>query len=214
VNVVTDCVQDDVSSDEVQSSVKDDCLLNNVDLDEDGSLCSDVDRVASARDLHDQQLADESLKSCWHKAEQNKAGFIIKDGLLYHTERVASVAQPCTQLCLPVCRRNAVMELAHCTVGCHQAFRKTRNRIRLSFYWPSLSADVKDYCSRCEICQKQARVTVWDRVPITAVPRAQYAFQVQIVDCAGPLFPNQKTSAYNYFVVVCDSQLHFRSRIR
>ena len=45
--------------------------------------------------------------------------------------------------------------------------------------------------------------------PYTAVPRAQYAFQEFYVDCAGPLFPNQKTSAYNYFVVMCDSATSF-----
>ena len=50
---------------------------------------------------------------------------------------------------------------------------------------------------------------MWDRTPIVAVPRAQYAFQELYVDCAGPLFPNQKTSAYNYFIVLCDSATSF-----
>ena len=65
------------------------------------------------------------------------------------------------------------------------------------------------YCSSCEVCQKTSRLTIWDRTPITAVPRAQYAFQEFYVDCAGPLFPNQKTSAYQYFIVLCDSATAF-----
>ena len=57
---------------------------------------------------------------------------------------------------------------------------------------------------------KKARVTVWDRTPIVAVPRAQYAFQEFYLDCAWQLFPNQKkTSAYNYFIVLCDSATSF-----
>ena len=36
--------------------------------------------------------------------------------------------------------------LAHSTYGGHLAFKCTRDRIRLSFYWPTLSADVKLYC--------------------------------------------------------------------
>ena len=103
----------------------------------------------------------------------------------------------------------AVLELAHCTVGCHQAYRRTRDRIRLSFFWPTLMSDCKKFCRACVICQKTARVTVWDRVPITAVPRAQYAFQTFYIDCAGPLFPNEKTNAYNYFIVLCDSATSF-----
>ena len=41
------------------------------------------------------------------------------------------------------------------------------------------------------------------------IPRAQYAFQQFYADCGGPLFPNQNTSAYNYFIVLCDSATSF-----
>jgi len=142
-------------------------------------------------------------------AKRDKGGFIIHNGLLYHTEYVVCVGSKVSQLCLPASRRKSVLELAHCMIGCHQAYKRTRDRIRLTFYWPTLSADTKAFCSRCDVCQKKARVTVRDRTPITAVPRAQYAFQEFYVDCAGPLFSNQKTSAYNYFVVLCDSATSF-----
>ena len=174
----------------------------------DSDLTSDGGKV-TADVFRSEQKTDESLQRCWVMADSGKGGFIVRDGLLYHQEKVDCIGEQCTQLCLPASRRKTVLELAHCTVGCHQAFRRTRDRIRLSFFWPTLSADVRDYCSRCEICQKTARVTVWDRTPITAIPRAQYAFQQFYVDCAGPLFPNQKTSAYNYFIVLCDSATSF-----
>jgi len=96
------------------------------------------------------------------------------------------------QLCLHAPHRRAVIELAHCTLGCHQAFRCTRDRIRLSFYWPTLTKDVRNFCQACEVCQKSSRQTVWDQTPITAVARAQYTFQEFYVDCGGPLFPNEK----------------------
>jgi len=114
---------------------------------------------------------------------------------------VACIDERCVQLCLPASRRKAVFDLAHCTLGSHQTCRRTRDSIRLSFFWPTLTKDVRDFCNACEVCQKSSRQTVWDRTPITAVPRAQYAFQEFYVDCAGPLFPNQKTSAYNYFII-------------
>ena len=112
-------------------------------------------------------------------------------------------------MCLPASRRNTVLQLAHSTIGCHQAYKRTRDRIGLPFYWPLLSSECKKFCSQCAICEKTARVIVWDRTPIMAVPRAQYAFQQFYVDCGGPLFPNQNTSAYNYFIVLCDSATSF-----
>ena len=134
---------------------------------------------------------------------------MIDKGMLYHEAKVECFGDTFRRLVLPVSRRQAVMELAHCTSACHQSYRRTRDRIRLHFWWPTILSDCKRFCRNCEICQKTARVTVWDRVPITAVPRAQYAFQVFYTDCAGPLFPNQKTSAYNYFIVLCDSATSF-----
>jgi len=168
----------------------------------------DKTSVTTQMFLKDQQ-SDETLEACWEKAKQNKDGFEMRNGLLYHVENVDCIGEKCVQLCLPAQRRKAVIELAHCTLGCHQACRRTRDRIRLSFYWPTLTKDVRNFCETCEVCQKSSRQTVWDRTPITAVPRAQYAFQEFYVDCGGPLFPNQKTSAYNYFIVLVDSATSF-----
>ena len=177
-----------------------DSLCDN-DSTQDGNVNVDIFRA--------EQQGDESLKSCWDMAKRGKGGYVVRNGLLYRNEKIDSLGETCSQLCLPVSRRKAVLDLAHCTIGCHQAYRRTRDRIRLSFFWPTITADTKKFCGQCETCQKAARVTVWDRTPITAVPRAQYAFQVMYADCAGPLFPNQKTSAYNYFIVLCDSATSF-----
>ena len=122
---------------------------------------------------------------------------------------MACIDERCIQLCLPASRRKVVLDLAYCLLGCHQACRLTRDRICLSFFWPTLTKDVCDFCNACKVCQKSLRQTVWDRTPITAVPRAQYAFQEFYIDCVGPLFPNQKTSAYNYFIVLVDSATSF-----
>jgi len=171
-----------------------------------GELPDDA-RVADADVLRAEQLTDATLKPGWTMAERGKGGFFIRDGLLYHSEKVESIGERCTQLCVPAGRRNCVLKLAHSTN--HESYRRTRDRIRLSFFWPLMLKEAKKFCRECEPCQKHARVTVWDRVPITAVPRAQHAFQVFYADCAGPLFPNQSTNAYNYFFAMCDSATSF-----
>jgi hypothetical protein len=82
--------------------------------------------------------------------------------------------------------------------------KKTRDRIRVSLLtWPKLSADCKQYATQCHKCQVRARVTCYDRVPITAVERAQEPFPHLVMDCAGPLLPNTNTERNYCLIMVC-----------
>ena len=57
-------------------------------------------------------------------ARDNKGGFIISRGLLYHNDKVEG--QSICQLCVPECRRDRVLKLAHDSVfGGHLGERKT-----------------------------------------------------------------------------------------
>jgi len=149
-------------------------------------------KQATVNKFRIEQQNDDSLKPCWRMAEHGKGGFVIHNELLCHVQKIESVGVKLPQLCLPASRRRDVLDLAHCTIGAHQAYRRTHDRVRLSFSWPTSSADTKKFCSECDICQKRARVTVWDRTPITAVPRSQYAFQQFYADCAGHYFRIRK----------------------
>jgi hypothetical protein len=85
------------------------------------------------------------------------------------------------------------------------AMKKTRDRIRLSgLTWPTLTASCKRYCSSCEICQKRARVTCYDSVPITAIPRATEVFSHWFCDVLGPLNVHENME-FNYCLVMIDS---------
>ena len=158
-------------------------------------------RKANAETLRQEQLADESLKGWWGLAKKQKGNFVVQDGLLYHRERI--LGQEFSQLCLPKDRRSQVLNLAHDAFGGHLGAKKTRDCIRLSFTWPTLSADCKRYCQTCESCQKRARRTMRDRVPITPIPRAEVPFTHWFMDCLGPIF-NHKVE-YNYCLVLVDS---------
>jgi len=61
-------------------------------------------------------------------------------------------------LCVPEYKRNSVLQVAHDSVfGGHLAERKTRERVRLSFYWPQLRQSVKQYVAACHDCQFEAK---------------------------------------------------------
>jgi len=61
-----------------------------------------------------------------------------------------------------------VLRLAHDSVfGGHLGERNTRERIRLSFFWPELRKSVLDYVRHCAKCQLRSMPMTTDRVPIT-----------------------------------------------
>ena len=113
---------------------------------------------------------------------------MVSNELLYHQDKVKG--QPVSQLCLPQGRRSRVLKLAHDSVfSGHMGEKKTRERVRLSFYWPGLRQYVHDYVSSCTSCQLRSRPVTLDRVPITPITRADVPFQVMIMDCIGPIDP-------------------------
>ena len=109
------------------------------------------------------------------------------------------------QLCVPQGRRDNILQLAHESVfGGHLGERKTRERIRLSFYWPGLSKTVLSHVQSCCKCQLRSRPMTTDRVPITPITRADVPFQVMNMDCIGPLDP-PSAQGHKYCLCVVDS---------
>ncbi|GBN26069.1 hypothetical protein AVEN_100457-1 [Araneus ventricosus] len=67
--------------------------------------------------------------------------------------------------------------------------RKTRERIKLSIYWPNVSKDVENYCRTCEECQLKTPERQADKIPITPVVRSPYRFHTVNVDLIGEIVP-------------------------
>ena len=155
------CVKVQSSDDNVEcQSCKgclNDCMMAEVDASNDGdddeftvSVVDNADQLLvndvanSSEQLIKAELDDPTLASCWEMAKVNKGNYVVDHGLLFHYDQVEG--QKVCQLCVPECKRNAVLKLANDSVfGGHLAERKTRERIRLSFYWPKLRQSVKQY---------------------------------------------------------------------
>ncbi|XP_077535201.1 uncharacterized protein LOC144147046 [Haemaphysalis longicornis] len=132
------------------------------------------------------QLTDDSLKKAWADAKRGKAGMFVSDGLLFHRDTIAGAKV--TQLVLPSERRAEVLLLAHESLwGGHLGPKKTKARIKYSFFWPGLEADVSHHCQTCHGCQIRADRRLSDRVPIVPLTRPDHPFQVVNVDIIGPL---------------------------
>ena len=73
--------------------------------------------------------------------------------------------------------------------------KKTAERVKKRFYWPTLYKDVEDYCKACEECQKcsPGRGT---RVPLVPLPIITEPFQRIAMDIVGPLPRSQMGNKY------------------
>lgn len=115
--------------------------------------------------FREEQRNDATLQEVWKNARAGKGGITEVDGLLYHKENL--LGQPVMQLVLPKSRRQEVLRLAHeSNWGGHLGFRKTKARIKYTFYWPGIEGDVRAYCNSCHGCQTRADRRQTDRVPI------------------------------------------------
>jgi len=157
-----------------------DDVLNGDDVDNLINDADDDDVTHSTRTANTQQIIQEQHEDCslanWSLAQRAKAGYFVRDGILYRKEKI--LGQGFEQLCLPKTRRAETIKLAQQVGGGHLAAKKTKKRLKVSFTWPTIAADVTQACQVCDECQKRRRVTVYDRIPITPVPCNEKVFIV------------------------------------
>ena len=164
--------------------------------------------IAERSILIKEQHDCESLKTLWKFAKDNRKHFIIYDELLYHQETI--LGHKVKQLCLPRHRIETVLRLAHdAPFAGHMAYQSTRYRVNLSFWFPDMDRQIKEYCKTCAICQLRSPIKTKERVPITPIPRNdELPFNHLIMDCIGPMIPIGDTvitkPEYNYALVVID----------
>lgn len=162
----------------------------------------EVEVPSDALIFREQQLTDNSLRSAREDGRRGKNNYVYLDRLLYHRDKI--LGETVMQLVVPQCRRGKVLEIAHNSVfGGHMGFRKTLERIRYSFYWPGIKANVRKYCDECTECQLRRPASVKDRVPITPVRRPDFPFQVVNVDIIGPIDP-PSSKGHRYVLVLMD----------
>ena len=150
------------------------------------SNVSEQDEGVDAASFAEEHRSCLSLRPFWQFAEHGKKGFFVDNGLLYHRETLWS--QKLKQLCLPDQRIPVVLEMGHdAPYSGHMASKSTRQRIRMSFWFPDME----------------------NRVPILSIPHGdEFPFSHLVMDCSGPIIPRGNPVAiqpkYNYALVVVD----------
>src|SRR6218665_3341587 len=137
-------------------------------LDTDQPVASPNTRVADADTLSFEQHKCALLRPYFEKAKQRNSKFFLKDKLLYRRDQI--VGHQIEQLCLPESRIGIVLESAHeAPFAGHMAAKTTRDRIRLSFWFPNVEERIQSQCASCLVCQLRAPVKTSHRVPIQSL---------------------------------------------
>ncbi|GFY33147.1 tyrosine-protein phosphatase Lar-like [Trichonephila clavipes] len=81
--------------------------------------------------------------------------------------------------------------------------KKTLERIEYSFFWESLSSNVKKFCESCKECQLTRSVRIKDRSSSTPVARPELPFEVGNMDLIGPIDP-PSSKGHTYILCLVD----------
>ncbi|GFV37951.1 retrovirus-related Pol polyprotein from transposon opus [Trichonephila clavipes] len=158
-----------------------------------------------ADSFRSEQESCAELALAWKHAKEGKGNYYEVNGYLFHRDKI--LGESIGQLVIPKCRTE-VLKLTHTSVfSSHMGPKKTLERIKYSFFWEGLRANVKKFCESCKECQLTRSVRIKDQSPITPVARPELPFQVVNMDLIGPIDP---PSSKGHKYVLCLVDQHTR----
>ncbi|GFT51613.1 retrovirus-related Pol polyprotein from transposon opus [Trichonephila clavipes] len=155
----------------------------------DEEVTAEMDKGSMVADsFRSEQECCAELALAWKYAKEGKGNYYEVDGYLFRRDKI--LGESIGQLVIPKCRRTEVLRLAHTSVfSSHMGPKKTIERIKYSFFWEGLRADVKKFCESCKECQLTRSVRIKDRSSSTPVARPELPFEVGNMDLIGPIDP-------------------------
>ncbi|GFU39003.1 retrovirus-related Pol polyprotein from transposon opus [Trichonephila clavipes] len=166
-------------------------------------MTAEMDKGSMVADsFRSEQECCAELALAWKYAKEGKGNYYEVDGYLFRRDKI--LGESIGQLVIPKCRRTEVLKLAHTSVfSSHMGPKKTLERIKYSFFWEGLRADVKKFCESCKECQLTRSVRIKDRSSSTPVARSELPFEVGNMDLIGPIDP-PSLKGHKYILCLVD----------
>ncbi|GFY15972.1 retrovirus-related Pol polyprotein from transposon opus [Trichonephila clavipes] len=107
-------------------------------------VTAEMDKRSMVADsFRSEQECCAELALAWKHAKEGKGNYYEVDGYLFHRDKI--LGESIRQLVIPKCRTE-VLKLAHTSAfSSHVGPKKTLERIKFSFFWEGLRADVKKF---------------------------------------------------------------------
>ncbi|GJS47716.1 reverse transcriptase domain-containing protein [Tanacetum coccineum] len=104
--------------------------------------------------------------------------------------------------------KNAIDILKAChsgPTGGHYGANYTARKIFDSgFYWPTIYKDAHDFVTRCDICQRQGKITQRDEMPQNSIQVCEI-FDIWGIDFMGPVSRLQREQVHTVVVTICQN---------
>ena len=138
--------------------------------------------------------------------EGSQYRYEIVNNLMYRTcidskfkERIGNKS-----LVVPYDCRQLILAVGHeSPMAGHYSQRKTIEKIRDIFYWPSIGRDISDYCRSCDICQRMSAKGRVKPAPLVTMPIVTEPFSKCAIDIVGPINPSS-SSGHKYILTLID----------
>ncbi|GFX40767.1 retrovirus-related Pol polyprotein from transposon opus [Trichonephila clavipes] len=155
----------------------------------DEEVTTEMDKGSMVADsFRSEQECCAELALAWKHSKEGKGNYYEVNGYLFHRDII--LGESIGQLVILKCRRTEVLKKAHTSVfSSHMGPKKMLERIKYSFFWEGLRANVKKFCESRKKCHFTRSVRVKDRSPITPVARPKLPFRVVNMDLIGPIDP-------------------------
>lgn len=140
------------------------------------------------------QMARNPELLAWNRV---RSQLCIRDGVLYRIS-LGSTGEK-SQIVVPSHLVPLVLKLSHdIPLAGHRGFDKTLETVSETFYWPSLSVDVKLYCESCHLCQTKKPSNFTPVAPLKPI-QVTAPWMLIGIDITGPL---KRTSTGNEYVIL------------
>ncbi|GFX43837.1 retrovirus-related Pol polyprotein from transposon opus [Trichonephila clavipes] len=178
----------------------------------DEEVTAEMDKgIMVADSFRSEQEGCAELALVWKYAKEGKGNYYEVDGYLFHRDKI--LGESIGRLVIPKCRRTEVLKLAHTSVfSSHMGPKKTLERIKYSFFWEGLRADVKKFCESCKECQLTRSVRIKDRSSSTPVARPELPFEVGNMDLIGPIDP-PSLKGHKYILCLVDQHTRWSEAV-
>jgi transposase InsO family protein len=128
--------------------------------------------------------------------EERRAGtgstfFVSDDGLLYGGSNAEN-----GKLVVPHKLIHPIIEMHHDKVFAgHQGAKRTRDLIKLNYFWPNMDRDVERYVRQCKSCAK-FKGGRHPTAPLGELPETTSPFEMTSIDICGPYPETKKGNRY------------------